>query len=103
MSLGECHMSLGECHLSLVTVSQFLSYLLCRPESVLEVRPDSPLVPPTVSPRRSALAKTVSETDSAEEVVEVDQEVFEEDGEDKKDPGTPVKVNLAGNCYERYS
>ena len=100
-------MSLGECHLSLVTVSQFLSYLLCRPESVLEVRPDSPLVPPTVSPRRSALAKTVSETDSAEEgveeVVEVDQEVFEEDGEDKKDPGTPVKVNLAGNCYERYS
>ena len=47
----------------------------------------------SVSPRRSALAKTVSsETDSAEEVQHLETVEEEESQEDKKDPGTPVKV-----------
>ena len=56
----------------------------------------SPPAKSSVSPRRSALAKTVSsETDSAEEIEhleQVEQEVEVEGEEEKKVPGSPVKV-----------
>ena len=61
--------------------------------SITEVKAVRSPTKSSVSPRRSALAKTVSsETDSAEEVQHLEPVEEVESQEDKTDPGTPVKV-----------